>query len=929
MALQPQSHPPVVAREQGHGMRSGRHVPWFNPREMDDATVLQLSTGRDALLQQLLTTVDERLSHPGAFTHWLMTGSRGAGKSFFLRLVQASFPMAFGGRARFVLLPEEHRNIYASHEFLAEVTRMLDPAGGEPGSAPAWRVADPEQAWRDALANLLGSFAEPLLAIGVENFDELLDQAFGDDTDSARLRQLISNEPRIMLVATAVQGSFDEDYRQRMFRQFEHHPITPWDASEHREYLEKRADRVGLKPSHLQLARAESYSRYTGGNARAAAVLAGAILDQDDPLQAADDLDAAIEKMSDYYRALIDRIPPKTRKLFDALIRGGEPATQTEVAERTGARQNEISRAFLWLVDQGYVGESRQPGSRAKQYRVLDRLLVQFYRMRSLTPGQRSKLSVMADLLADTLAFREKWHYAQRYITEGQGPEALTLVKLALAERLVDIQQLPDEFHDTEALCRLGNGWVEWESVLEKEEIEQLIEILRLYPTDDTFRTAMEAAIPLATAASRGKVAGTELVPLLMGSLSLNPAEKFRVLVNLLSPKTSEFQWSELHNVFSLEVEKFKALEKDHPNDIQTLNRLLAEGGKYPRTVSLDDIAIRGKAGSTNYLKQFGSFAAANYAAEAALSWLQIGNRQAATASISNSLQIIQHLVEHYPHSEEILQLTAKLEPALPDLTAAERGKLREIIGVVQEAIGRYAEAYRAHALAREDALAARISNAAAWNLSKMAWCQGRMGKTAESLANHERAYAESLELKQLQGAAWNLGQMARHTAAASPEAAWELLDQRLTAIAGFETTAIQQLGDALMDAAGRDDTPTAFALGHGLLRGLAQRPQLPVDSALRGLWIDMVSMNVSRRFLRELLAEWESLFDYVAHPELPTLNQLLRDWLDDLDTPTEQRALRREQMDPELATTFTALEGALPAAVRRRLGLSGKDPDA
>lgn len=381
------------------------HVPWFNPREMDDATVLHLNTGRSALLEQLGAAIDERLQHPGTASHWLCTGARGAGKSFFLRLVQASFQNRWPGQVRLVLLPEEHRNIYAPHEFLAEVKRMLRVHQGDIGQPPAWRVAQPDLAWQQALTSLLQAFDEPLLVIGVENFDDLLAQAFEDDTAAAHLRHLLANQPRLMLVATAVQGSFDEDYSERLFRQFEHHPIPPWSATEHRDYLSRRAERSGKKPSPRQLARIEAYSYYTGGNARAAAVLAGVILEENDPLQTAGDLDAAIEKMTDYYRALIDRIPPKTRKLFDALIRGGEPASQTQIAERTGAQQNEISRAFAWLLDNGYINESRLPGSKSKQYRVCDRLLVQFYRMRSINPGQRSKLALMADLLADTLEF--------------------------------------------------------------------------------------------------------------------------------------------------------------------------------------------------------------------------------------------------------------------------------------------------------------------------------------------------------------------------------------------------------------------------------------------------------------------------------------------------------------------------------------------
>ena len=185
-------------------------VRWFDPRGMRDEAILQLATGRDVLLRQLLDAIHERLVQPGTLSHWLLTGNRGAGKSFFLRLLQAKFAAHFAGRARFVLLPEEHSNIFAAHEFLAETERMLSVEQGATGAPPSWKVSQPDAAWTQALDSLLAAFSEPLLVIGVENFDQLLEQAFTDDADNARLRHLMSNQPRLMLVATAVHGHFDE-----------------------------------------------------------------------------------------------------------------------------------------------------------------------------------------------------------------------------------------------------------------------------------------------------------------------------------------------------------------------------------------------------------------------------------------------------------------------------------------------------------------------------------------------------------------------------------------------------------------------------------------------------------------------------------------------------------------------------------------------
>lgn len=932
MALQPQLDPPGVARQSGNSMKRGAHIPWFNPREMDDETVQMLSTGREELLAQFFKAVNQRLAHPGLFNHWLLTGTRGAGKSFFLRLVQTSFHKAVGPQARFVLLPEEHRNVYAPHEFLAEVQRMLNVDQGATGASPAWRVADQNQAWESALAELLKSFSESLLVIGVENFDQLLAQAFSDETDNSRLRHLMSNEPRIMLCATAVQGDFDENYNQRLFRQFEHHPIPRWDAADHRDYLVRRAQRSNKEPTPLQLARIDAYSRYTGGNARAAAVLAGVLLDDRDPLEAAEDLDAAIEKMSDYYRNLIERIPVNTRKLFDALVRGGEPASQTEIAERTGARQNDISRAFMWLVDQGYVSETRQPGQKTKQYRVLDRLFVQFYRMRSISPGQRSKLALMAELLADTLAFQDKWRFASRYAADGHPHEARTLVELALKERMINIKLLSATESATDKLCTLGAEWAEWDAILKipvgSDGTGRLREIVRRYPDDLSLRKAIGQAGTLARAASRGTVQGADLVPLLEGSLSLCPAEKFETILVLLSPQATEIQWSELLKMLQEESAGYESLNDKLPEEITKLRGTLELGRIYPHTVSLDELSLEAIQNEGRSIGVSLS-TAADWAARAAIAWLDAEQQERAISSLETCIEALKKLPDADADTtpEILLKIAELVEPNLAAFPLAQRAEMHEYKGVALEQQGLYSEAYQTHASARAERIEADQPQAASWNLEKMAWCQGAQGNFVQALAEHRQAFEEGRTQDLFKGAAWNLGQMVRFTAGQTGvEAAWALLDSEIGRVGEAMVEAIQQLGDAIYDRVRSQDEAAAFALGCDLLQGLAARPQYPAEAALRGLWIDMIDMGVPHGLLRDLLGEWQRLFGARFDAGMQSLNQLLRDWLDDLDTPAETREARRLTLDPDLATTLAALVEGLSPKAKRRLGLIAMD---
>lgn len=923
MALQPEPDPHLVARQPGHGMKPqhSHHVPWFNPREMDDATVLHLNTGRSALLEQLGAAIDERLQHPGTASHWLCTGARGAGKSFFLRLVQTSFQNRWPGQVRLVLLPEEHRNIYAPHEFLAEVERMLRVHQGDIGQPPAWRVAQPDLAWQQALTSLLQAFDEPLLVIGVENFDDLLVQAFEDDTAAAHLRHLLANQPRLMLVATAVQGSFDEDYSERLFRQFEHHPIPPWSATEHRDYLSRRAERSGKKPSPRQLARIEAYSYYTGGNARAAAVLAGVILEENDPLQTAGDLDAAIEKMTDYYRALIDRIPPKTRKLFDALIRGGEPASQTQIAERTGAQQNEISRAFAWLLDNGYINESRLPGSKSKQYRVCDRLLVQFYRMRSINPGQKSKLALMADLLADTLDFNEKWKFARQYANEGHTAEAETLAELALKERMIALESLLPNLTNTEHLYEIGDILQDWENLLiPGDEPSTINNILNHYKTDDQLGKTIIIALTLITAISEDNAVWKQLGGSIEHLDILCPVQKLYTIILILFNNKSDKFINQILNLVSKNLGVITKKTHEIQHTIFNLGIHAIIGGIFPRTISLQNMAEQVESNPTT---QYSTQQGIEWAIQATSGW-QSKNIDVFT---KNSLNITTSLIKRLAHTEEHFQEALKFSKELllqmHDSSPHLMAKIYALIGEIEIEIENFEDAYQHLSIARDRHIECGDQRDACFILEDMAWSQSCLGKKFEALELHKKAWAEqSSEFPEF-CSNWNLGQIARHTATfQGADAAWEVIDNEIEKSDDDDHFAIKELGDAIADFCQEEGEISGFSIGIDLLKGLAARPQFSTEKNLRHLWIEMIEVGVPLTVLRDLLNEWPLLFNLQAHPNLETLRNLLHEWLNDLATPATQRQTRRLSLDPDLLTTVTQLEKSLSRRTKKHWGL-------
>ncbi|MBS4098087.1 MAG: ATP-binding protein [Sulfuricella sp.] len=427
-------------------MNNPNWIARFNPYQMAPETVRALAVGREALLDQVLGDIRARLDGKVPDRHLLLTGPRGAGKSYFLRLLEIEFAENFSGTATFVLLPEEQPNLFGVANLVANILERLGDIP-ESGLTSTWEEDGEEttQALRRLMARWQTLHPEArLLVIGVENFDVVLRAAFPDKARESVLRKILQNEPRLMLVATTLDDAFDNDSGKRLFRNFVHLHLAPWTPDEHTTYLDKRAELAKRQSTSAMRGKIRAYARFTGGSPRIGAALADLLLEETDLHGAAVNLQTLVDDLTDYYRNLWERVPPNSRKLLDALIRQGEPCSQSALAARVQAQQNQISRAFQWLRDMGYVREiAEKTKGRDKLYQVGDRLFVQFYRMRYIHPGAPTPLVAMSDLLADLYDSQEKLDVARKLMTDGHADDAYFLNCLGLRDFAVDERKLP------------------------------------------------------------------------------------------------------------------------------------------------------------------------------------------------------------------------------------------------------------------------------------------------------------------------------------------------------------------------------------------------------------------------------------------------------------------------------------------------------
>ena len=377
----------------------------FNPRRMADEHINALATGRDKEIERILRTVRANRDTPSAPNeHLLIRGQRGMGKSFLLRWSQIRLQQEPG--VIFLLLPEELPNVHSPEAWLTEVHNRLSPSPSNPNLAQ-WQYQENANAWEQCLQQILRCLeqeqAKTLLLIGVENIDRLLASAFKGKAAQSCLRHLLENEKRIMLLASSLDSHLDHDYDARLFHNFHSLTLAPWQASEHAAYLKAHAQHAQLNLSTTAISAIQAYSHFTDGSPRIATVLTNLLLNKSDIRDSATTLLALVDEISEYYQNLQLRIPPQAAKLFDALLRGGEPCSQSELARRVGAQQNQISRHFVWLRDHGYISAlERVKGQSSIRYQVRDRLFAQFYRMHFFDwDHDHNPLPSLIDLLAD------------------------------------------------------------------------------------------------------------------------------------------------------------------------------------------------------------------------------------------------------------------------------------------------------------------------------------------------------------------------------------------------------------------------------------------------------------------------------------------------------------------------------------------------
>ena len=425
-------------------------VRTFMTHDMRDEDIAALSTGREEEFRRIMAAIGRsRKASPGALQHVVLYGSRGFGKSFMARRVQIAVAELDSslGPILYVLLPEEQHNLQRSpHAFLDTIALKLAgmKKGGDAGYEAVlfqWPKPGEEAKRWDAAAAGLEAAIDAALPAGkglvvavVENFDVLLATLFKAEEDEQRLRLWLDRRANRLMVFATATGTVDIDYDRPLFKAFEPVSLPPWIAMDCIAYFNRQRQHEGKPPLNAeQTTKARAIADFIGGTPRLAQLLAE-VIDTQDALTVTETMSALADKLAEYYRRRIEDLPALGRGLLDALIRGGEPASQTELAVRVAADgQSTIARAMADLQKADIVRGRPAPDSRETLYSVTDRVFVHYYRLRQGDRAVReTPLATVLDFLKSFYSRDEQRAQSLLHLKAGRVAEAAIFRRLAM-----------------------------------------------------------------------------------------------------------------------------------------------------------------------------------------------------------------------------------------------------------------------------------------------------------------------------------------------------------------------------------------------------------------------------------------------------------------------------------------------------------------
>ncbi len=352
----------------------------YNPGLLSEEELVRAFVVRKHDLDLLTQIVDQNTSSDSN-QHILVVGQRGIGKTTLVRRIAAEVrtnPSLCKSWTPIVFAEETYSATNLSELWLEALLRLYNQTNEAEWLERYERIRRELDELRacDAALGALLDFADQSrtkLALVIENFSMLIHQF--EENASWNLRHTLSNERRLMLIATA-QPRFTEidDLDTAWFEFFVVHELRPLTLRQCRTLWKS------LTCEALPESQARAIEILTGGNPRLIRILTDFAVKKSFR-ELVNDLTSLIDDHTEYFKSQLDTLPPAERKVLVALLENWKPAEAREVAETARVEVSKASALLNRLTERGFV-TSKTAERKKRRYQVSERLFNIYYLMR-------------------------------------------------------------------------------------------------------------------------------------------------------------------------------------------------------------------------------------------------------------------------------------------------------------------------------------------------------------------------------------------------------------------------------------------------------------------------------------------------------------------------------------------------------------------
>ncbi len=373
----------------------------FNPAQASTEELERTFVGRHELLKHLEQSLlqDQKAQTP---RHWQFIGPRGSGKSHLTELLSRFMRGRHAWRV--ARLPEENYKISTLGELFEQI--LIRSENGKLGLG--YKGLDNsllQERVLDILRERAVSSGAPLLVV-LENLSALFERQLRSSRDQARLRDILTNNPPFILLATSTSQSEATTNHSSPFFDFFHtttlEDLTPSDIT---ELVRARANwehNASLLAKFDEIkGRLEAIYHLSGGNPRLALALYR-VVQSGVTTQLHEQVMDLLDEITPYYQARLNDIPPQAVRILTEMAISDTVTTPAEIARRCRMSTNQVTAQIANLIEERLIVHGGRPDARSRYYEFKDRLLRIWIQMRESASAERR--------LRFLVEFFERWY---------------------------------------------------------------------------------------------------------------------------------------------------------------------------------------------------------------------------------------------------------------------------------------------------------------------------------------------------------------------------------------------------------------------------------------------------------------------------------------------------------------------------------------